>query len=405
MCVYSGAMNPQPYLAALSVLTLLGGRAMASSDQFTPVIASALTADARPFEGADGRLHLVYELLLTNANATPATLTKIEVVDGAQPSTVLATFGAGDLVRRLRTTGSGAVETATIEFNGSRLFLVDFTLDPGSNLPARLLHHIDLLGGATPGRRPGTPAALSYTVAPIGILRRLPEIGPPLRGNGWIAVNGCCGEGGAHRSTSMTVNGGLYYAQRFAIDWVRLDGTGRIVHGDPSDVRNYVGYGADILAVADGTVVDVLNNLSDQAPGSMPDQNAITIDNVDGNHVVLDLGDGVFAFYGHMQKGSVEVAVGDRVRRGQVLGKLGNTGNTSAPHLHFHLMQDRSVLGSNGIPYVYSQIDLAGEVSPAQFAAASELSGIWSKGLFRTPSPRHREFPLDLNIINFPEGR
>jgi murein DD-endopeptidase MepM/ murein hydrolase activator NlpD len=123
---------------------------------------------------------------------------------------------------------------------------------------------------------------------------------------------------------------------------------------------------------------------------------------VDGNHVVIDLGGGVFAFYAHLQKGSVDVAVGDRVKRGQLLGKLGNTGNTSAPHLHFHLMEGSSVLCSNGIPYVFDSFTLTGQVSLAEFATATSVEGDWSKGLLPTPSARHKQYPLDLNIVDFP---
>ncbi len=182
---------------------------------------------------------------------------------------------------------------------------------------------------------------------------------------------------------------------------MRLDAAGGFVHGDPSDVHSYDSYGAEVLAVADGSVVEILNDLDDQKPGTLPDPKTITLENVDGNHMVLDLGDGIFAFYAHLQKGSVRVASGDRVKRGQVLGKLGNTGNTSAPHLHFHLMESPSVLGSNGIPYLIDFFAIAGQVSAADFAAAQGVEGDWSKGLLRDPSPRHNQFPLDLDIVDF----
>jgi Peptidase family M23 len=388
-------------LIALFIVALLTANSGARSDQFTPLVASTLTANARPFQGTDGRVHIVYELMLTNTNPTPATLKKIEVLDASDPSRIFASYDERELLSRLRTTGGAPIESPTIELNGTRLFLIDLSLDLAITPPAKLLHHIDVMAAPSPGRIPTTPVLLGYTVAPLDISRNLPEIGPPLSGKGWVALNGCCGAGTVHRSSSLTVNGNIYYAQRFAIDWMRLDDAGRMVHGDPSDVHNYTCYGADILAVADGTVADTLNNLDDQKPGTLPDRSTITIQNVDGNHVVLDLGDGVFAFYAHMQKGSVTVNVGSRVKRGQLLGKLGNTGNTSAPHLHFHLMEGPSVLGSNGIPYVIDSFALAGQVSASDFAAATGVEGDWSKGLFPTPIPRHKQFPLDLNIVDF----
>ncbi|HZD31176.1 MAG TPA: M23 family metallopeptidase, partial [Candidatus Angelobacter sp.] len=300
----------------------------------------------------------------------------------------------------LRMANSAAVENVTIEFSGTRLFLIDISLGAVSATPKSLLHRIDLQCASSPSRKPETPAAMTFVGAPLPILASLPIIGPPLGGKRWVALNGCCAPSPAHRGTGLPVNGAIWFAQRFAIDWMQLDEQGQFVRGDAADVHNYTSYGAQVLAVADSTVVDMLNTLDDQKPGTLPDPKTITIENVDGNHIVLDLGNGVYALYAHMQKGSVAVAVGDRVKRGQVLGKLGNTGNTSAPHLHFHLMEGASVLGSNGIPYEIDSFAFAGQVSEADFAASTTIEGNWSKGLSSAVSPRHKEFPLNLNIVD-----
>ncbi len=381
------------------ILTLLSVEAQSTRDQFTPLVASPLPANTRLFLGTDGRRHIVYELVLTNTSSTPASLKKIEVLDGNSPSKPLASYEGPSLLLCLKTTGRAAAENPTIDFNSTRLFLIDLVLDPAATPPEQLLHHIEVLGAPGPG--PGSPVLLSYTVARLDVSRKLPVISPPLSGKGWVALNGCCGPDSIHRSSSLPVNGKICFAQRFAIDWMRLDAAGRFVHGDPSDVHSYESYGADVIAVADGTVIEILNDLDDQKPGTLPDPKTITLQNVDGNHVVLDLGDGVFAFYAHLQKGSVRVAAGDRVKRGQLLGKLGNTGNTSGPHLHFHLMESPSVLGSNGIPYVIDSFAIAGQVSAPEFAAATGVEGDWSKGRLPSQSPRHDQYPLDLNIVDF----
>jgi Peptidase family M23 len=392
-------------LLGILLAALLSADANSRPDQLTPLVAAALTANTRPYVGTDARIHIDYELVLTDASPTPATLKKIEVLDGSNSSQVLASYDGQELLSRLKTTARLPSESPTIEFNGTRIFLIDLALDAKIKLPEHLLHHIEVLGDPAPSPKPATPVLLSYTVAPLDLLRKLPHIGPPLVGKGWVAANGCCGPDSIHRASSLTVNGGIYFAQRFAIDWMRLDDTGRLVHGDTSDVRNYTCYGADVLAVADGTVVETLNDLDDQKPGTLPDPKTITLQNVDGNHIVLNLGNGVFAFYAHLQKGTVRVAAGDRVKRGQILGKVGNTGNTSAPHLHFHLMEGASVLGSNGIPYVIDSFEIAGEVPVPEFAAAPGIEGVWNKGLLPSPSSRHDQYPLDLNIVDFPSTR
>jgi hypothetical protein len=377
----------------------------AAPDQFTPVTAAPLTSRSQAFLGTDGKYHVDYELVLTNTKPTPATLQKIEVLDAAQPSTVFATYQGDTLSPRLRTLVNTLAKSPEMEFNGTRLFLIDLTFDTPARIPSQLKHRVSVMAAPTPAPVPITPVALSYTVAPIDIDLKVLTIGPPLAGKRWVAINGCCGADGIHRVSGQAVNGGIYFAQRYAIDWMRLDEAGRFVHGDSADVRSYACYDADVLAVADGTVVSVLDNLEDQPPGKLPDVSTITLANVTGNHVILDLGSGMYAFYAHMRKKSVLVQVGQEVKRGQVLGKLGNSGNTSAPHLHFHLMDGLSVLGSNGIPYVIDSMAFAGKIpSDNNETEADDLQKSWSSALFPNATQRHEVFPLDLDIIDFPSA-
>ena len=382
------------------MLVAFASTAKAESEQFTPVIVSPLTPGTQAFLGTDNRKHVVYELVLTNTNPTEATLQKVEAVDAANPANVIATWQGSDLANDLRLLSKAPAGSPEIPFNQTRLLLLHLSFPGDAPIPSQIVHRVTLLGGV-PGPPSETPTAFTYTVARFSIGTTLPIISPPLAGKGWVAVNGCCEIGPAHRSTVFPINGTLYFAQRFAIDWMKLDEAGHLFNGDEADVHSYVGYGAEVLAVADGTVVSTLNDLEDQKPGTLPDPKTITLENVDGNHIVLDLGNGVFAFYAHLQKGSVNVSVGDRVKRGQALAKLGNTGNTSAPHLHIHLMDDPSVIGSNGIPYVIDSFDYDGQVSHQKFAAAPSLAGTWGENRLSHPNPRHDEFPMDLTIIDF----
>jgi hypothetical protein len=395
-------------LMAALLLVLPAAGQKSGPDQFTPVIVSPPTGSTRPFPGTDGKYHVVYELVVTNTKPTLATLKKVEVLDarsqGVPSTAVVASYEGDALVSRLRTLANTPANSPEIEFGGTRLFLIDLAFDSRAQVPGRLRHLFALTGASGPAPTPMTPVALSYTVAPLDLNPQLPEIGPPLAGKGWVAINGCCEAGGVHRGSGLSANGSIYYGQRFAIDWLRLDEAGRLVHGDPADVHNYVCYGVDVLAVADGTVVQVLDGLPDQPPGKLPDPNTMTVENVLGNHVILDLGAGVYAFYAHMEKGSIVLAEGQHVKRGDVLGKLGNSGNTSAPHLHFHLMEGPSALASNGIPYLIDSFALAGRIPAEKDPAATSVEGTWSGVLFPSPSPRHGQFPLDLNVIDFPEA-
>ena len=152
-------------------------------------------------------------------------------------------------------------------------------------------------------------------------------------------------------------------------------------------------YGSPVLAVADGVVTATLDGQEANAPGVLPADSPVlgpklTVENVDGNHIVLDIGHGAYAFYAHLLKGSLRVKVGDTVHRGQVIARLGNTGNANASHLHFHIMNGPSVLGSSGIPYVLDSFRYQGQISPQQLAAADDfLTGdFFGPGRLATPS-------------------
>ena len=233
-------------------------------------------------------------------------------------------------------------------------------------------------------------------------------LGPPLQGTNWIALNGCCLPGFPHRTSLNTTNGKLVNSQRFAIDWKRANDQGEFYSGDRNLNESYVDYGSDVIAVADGTVTETLDDVDANAPGVLPAQDPellkkLTIENIDGNHIILDLGGGAFAMYAHLIKGSLLVGVGDKVKKGDVLAKLGNTGNSNAPHLHFQLMDGPSFLSADGLPYVIDGFTYEGQVDPELIIESDDfLSGQFLEGKLPAGEPRTDELPLNLAIVDFP---
>lgn len=391
----------------------------AGEDVFTPVTAVPFNPATTPVLGTDGKWHLVYELRLANVGEVPAALESVQVTDiseaeravqdprlgrpigllpdrSRRPPTVLTEFGAESFPERLRGLYLQPAENAGIGVNAARLFLIDLALLRHEPLPVRLRHVLGLTGQRN--LFDPEPARQRYAVATIEVTRRLPVLRPPLVGTGWVAFNGCCGPDRSHRLTPIPVNGRLHYAERFAIDWLKLDGQGRLVSGPVSDVASYPGYGEKLLAVADGIVVSTLDGLPDAVPPNDPNPSTLTLQNIGGNQVVLDIGDKFFALYGHIKPGSVRVRAGQKVRAGTVLGLLGNSGNSSAPHLHFHVMDGASVLGSEGVPYVLRRFKLAGRIP----AAALGPPGVdYRRFLLARPQPRTKQFPLDLDVVDF----
>ena len=370
-------------------------------DVFTAVTVSLVGSDSEgAVKGTDGRYHVVYELLLTNAKAVPATLESVEVLNADDGTTVLRREG-DELVALMRTLDAQPAENVALPPNESRMVYLTVRFDAEDAIPATLSHRFELMAADSPAAT--EPAQISYEAAPVDLWNReVPVFAPPLKGKGWVAINGCCGPEGVHRSSVQTVNAKLYDSQRFAIDWMDIDEDGQLVVGDPSKVENWVSYGKQVVAAADGVVVGALDGLEDNVPGELPDPTTITVQNVDGNHVIIDHGNGFYSFYAHLKPGSVEVEIGDRVQSGDQLGLLGNTGNSSAPHLHFHVMSSPSALGSDGIPYVIDSFERAGRGTDASFDEALKGGASFPSLDERDAVERQDELPLDNVIVNFP---
>lgn len=132
-------------------------------------------------------------------------------------------------------------------------------------------------------------------------------------------------------------------SQRFALDLLVMR-DGQSYSGDPSRVENYHCWGRPILAPADGVVLRAVDDLPDQAIGTTAGENPA------GNHIVIDFGNDEYGVLAHLRKGSVSVAEGDTVAAGQEIGLCGNSGNTSEPHLHFHIQTSPKPGQGEGLP-------------------------------------------------------
>lgn len=322
----------------------------AAPPMITPILGRSVSTPI-PVPATDGKVHLAYELLLTNVLAQNVTLTSLTVLDGDRP--LLNLTGDG-LAYWTRVVGVGATPTTRIGPGQSATVWLDVALDPQADVPEELRHTIGVtLADPKP---PLFPQTMTVAVAPTTVQTRKPvEISPPLAGPNWLDGDSCC-DMTAHRMALNPIDGQLWAAERFAIDYIQLDPTGRMYTGDESRLESYPYFGTDILAVGDGPVVGVLDGLPEQVPGVTP--TGLPLDQYAGNHIVQDLGDGNYALYAHLQTGSVKVKPGDRLSAGQPIALLGNTGNSDAPHLHFHVMNGPDPLRADGLPFVFSAFRL-----------------------------------------------
>jgi hypothetical protein len=185
-----------------------------------------------------------------------------------------------------------------------------------------------------------------FLAAQVGAAYWTPDhpvtVGSPVEGQ-WYVVQG---------GHSELVNGhNVAVAQDHALDIVQvIDGSSH--RGDAADRTNYYAWGEPLFAPADGTVATAVDVLPDQPIGSVDQMHAA------GNHVVIDIGGGRFIAMAHLQSGSLRVAVGGRVKAGDVIGLVGNSGNSDEPHLHIQA-QNSAVLNVIAPPKGFKNYPLA----------------------------------------------
>ena len=340
----------------VALLTLAFGRPHPAAAQ----IASPLelrVPNAPTAASIDGRSILAYELHITNFSAGAQNIRRVEVIDDAAPARVLLTLEDTALANAMSRPGvsppPASVDRARLG-GGLRAVLFLWVPVSAGDPPSRIRHRLTIVTGVG-----DSAVTRTMTGGAVAVATGIATIAPPLRGGPWLAGNGPQSASG-HRRALIPIDGTPAIAQRFAIDYVKLDTAGKSYSGDRLKNSSYYAHGVDALAVADGVVAAAKDSIPENIPGENSRAVPITLETVGGNHVIIDIGGGRYAFYAHLQPGSLRVKRGDRVRRGQVLGLVGNSGNSTEPHLHFHISDSPSPLGSEGLPYVHEQLDVVG---------------------------------------------
>jgi len=360
--------------------------AQAPGSSSTAILVSPINT-AQIVRGDDGKDHVEYELLIVNVFAGPVTLAQVEVLD---PAGKVLTSIEGAALKAATQTVLTQMPGASIPASAAAALDVDLILPPGT-APATLTHRIAY------ALAPNAPVASmigSLQVEGVAVaVDRTPAlvIKPPLKGKGWLTVNGCCAPN-VHRDTRIAIAGArIATPETFAIDWLRLE-DGRMFAGDGSRNEQHFAFGADLLAVADGTVVSARDGMPEETPFKPVVAVKTPVDYA-GNHVVIEIAPKVFAAYAHIQTGSVAVKPGDRVKAGDVIGRLGNSGNTTAPHLHFAILDDPDFFAGRSLPYVFDAYTYAGEIRLGE-------------GMNFTIAPADRPvteaYPLYLGVQNYP---
>jgi peptidase M23-like protein len=331
-----------------------------------------------------GATQLVYELHVTNFLQHDIALTALRV-RGSNGRTIVE-WDYGELARRIIRPGFGNDHPdPQVVGPGVRAVIAIWLPVRPDTISQTVLHSLEL-NLIRPTGIVTTSVSGRATIDSIAP----PLLGPPLRGGPWVAVYDSLLKGG-HRTMFYTLDGRARIPGRLAIDFVGLPPGGVLPPAAERATAN--GFGADVLAVASGVIAIAVDGIADGRQLQMPIAQAA------GNHVAIDLGGGRFAFYEHLQQGSVAVKAGDRVKAGQVIARLGSSGSTSiGPHLHFHVADASATLAAEGRPFVFFGFEHEGAFE----SIAALIKG--QRAVTRRGGASHRSFerPAPNAVIRFP---
>jgi hypothetical protein len=351
-----------------------------------------------PFLGDDDQVHLAYEMHVTNFYRDTGVLRLRRIAVFAEDSaTPLRTFEGSALEQIMSSRPSEGVAPADNVPIGPGMRTVAFIWlsQPRNRATPRWLRH-QLEFETEAGARQWVNGARA------NVDSTKPEIlGPPLSGGRWLVVEGPGNSRSHHWGSLVAANGEVTIPQRYALDLFGLDGNGRVLRSGAGTLANskrddWIGFGQDVLAVADGVVRDASDGAPDHEPlAPQPEPDALTAHDLYGNYVVLQIAPGIFVHYAHLQRGSVDVKPGQSVRRGAVLGRLGQSGNSNGPHLHLQISNATTFEASEGLPFVFDAFVSRGSWSVTQAIDPEEKFG--ADGV-----ERRLQMPLDGDVIQFP---
>lgn len=368
----------------------------AVGQQFSAPVEARVPMVPTPVRGSDGRMHLEYELHLTNFYASngPLHLSELSIFPEGS-STPLATYKGKELADIAKPRPEETPEGVTLPAGSRTVLFLWITLPGGAATPTGLWHRMSFQDAK------GVKRTLQ------GVTVTLPQrpaltIAPPLRGGrNWLVSEGPGNAHSHHWGSLLALNGVVTIPQRYAIDFVGLNERGHALEVIPDKLHDtantdWFGYASEVLAVADGVVRDARDGQPDGKPmSSHRDETDLTARGLYGNFVVLQIAPGVFAHYAHLRPGSVHVRAGQHVHRGEVLAHLGDSGNSAAPHLHFHLSDKPVFEESEGLPFQFARFTNDGG---ADEQVVLSPSAAW------TPHPvqLQQALPLDGTVVTFP---
>ena len=338
----------------LFVSSLLFSFTISCSDKSDPVAPTEETSfemnvTFAPIEvkSTDGKVNLLYSVQIVDFEKEGYKLKDFQVLNSANNEMFCSII---DTLKYLLITKENilAEDYPLREYSNFRIS-VGLVLDP-AKVPQKIRHKLILVKDAKEKIIEGAETSVSQ--------QQLPVISAPLKGERFLSGNSTTLLNNIHPAFQMKYRGSTRVHERFCVDWNKIDDAGNLFLGDYRVCENWYVYGEQVYAVADGQVVSVKDGMPDQSP-VFTQPIPTTLFDGEGNSVVIHINGG-YVVYGHLIPNSIKVKPGQIVKKGDVVGKVGNSGDSDAPHLHFGLHTDFPYYISEGLPYYIDALEKIG---------------------------------------------
>lgn len=237
----------------------------------------------------------------------------------------------------------------------------DLAIESGTGLALRAVHlmlhghanitHIDVV---VVGKRSSDGATLqSKLEAPVVYHAQQTDLHFPLAGAWWTI----------QASDWSDMHKQEVFSQTYALDFVKLGPDNQFFGNDGRRLEDHYSWEQPVYAAAGGKVAYVCFDMPDTPPGQTPDQRIFRGDprRLLGNAVAISHANGEFSYFAHLQQASIQVSEGQMIRRGAQIGRVGNSGQSAGPHLHFHLMEGPNCFIDQGLPVLFSNFAVGGQ--------------------------------------------
>jgi hypothetical protein len=256
----------------------------------------------------DNAIQLRYELNILNNYRRPFTLNKVEVYDLNKEDVLVARFDSLYIDEHFDRPGTRDLNgLKLLSGNDFGILNLEVNFNEVASLPEKMYHKLYFDRENKEGETITHPMEVAIVKVPF--LNDLTLRLPFNKKGKWLY------ETMEHQGARSLTEGSATYPQRFAIDWTYADDNGSLTKGDFKENENWLTYGIELVAVADGIVVGTKDGIIENEPLSEKMALRITGETIGGNYIMIDIGNGIYAFYGHLIPESLKVSFGDKVKK------------------------------------------------------------------------------------------